>query len=346
MTAAIFDTDAIRLRLRQLRGEAPTGSFYRQGKDGKLECLTSGHDWNDWLADKCMRCGYTYMDLEDNIAPKVCPGKIDGEACIECGKNAVVTIMDNKHWASVRCLQCGNGSTVSKRPPTPVPAGFKRVGPVRQIGGYGMGIGVAGIKAITRPESSKALNDLLRALLDAAHIASNPAHILAGGAPEPDPSRTVEAHHAELRANGEGHLIVGETAEAVSARLTARCGPPDARGCWHRPVDMTEAEWGSVFFGVDPETEEREKLGAASTTAWSATNRARVDAGSACPKPLEMAEASTTDPVLGFWHALRLLRYQHGQRQTVLRHLPEHTEQTLGPASSGRAQASSPRLDL
>lgn len=73
MTAAIYDTDAIRLRAAQLRGEAPSGRRFERGDDGKHVEMTD-HDFS-LSTDRCVRCGYSRIDVQDSFAPKFCPGK-------------------------------------------------------------------------------------------------------------------------------------------------------------------------------------------------------------------------------------------------------------------------------
>lgn len=119
-SAAIYDMDAIRHRAAQLRGEAPSGRYFRQlprlpvpgGRDGRVigttELVEDGHDW-DYATDRCARCRHTAMGVMEGFAPKVCPGKVTGERCIECGENAVQTAQAlGAQLYKVWCLSCGH----------------------------------------------------------------------------------------------------------------------------------------------------------------------------------------------------------------------------------------------
>ena len=69
------DFAAIKSGLDKANGDAPSGTFYGRDADNKPVLVESGHDWADPFDNVCPRCEFTRSDLEDGIAPKVCPGK-------------------------------------------------------------------------------------------------------------------------------------------------------------------------------------------------------------------------------------------------------------------------------
>lgn len=73
MTAIASDFRALNFRLRQLRGDAPSGRYFVPGKDGKYELIEDGHEW-DWCRDACHRCGFTHMEVLERTGPAACPG--------------------------------------------------------------------------------------------------------------------------------------------------------------------------------------------------------------------------------------------------------------------------------
>lgn len=123
---AVFDYDAIANRVAQLRGDAPSGRYFKEAESrapGDRRPIThtylvqDGHDW-DFPSDRCTRCLHTYMGMTEGFAPKVCPGKVTGERCIECGKNAVQTAgASGAAYYKVWCLACGHSIWVDKRKP-------------------------------------------------------------------------------------------------------------------------------------------------------------------------------------------------------------------------------------
>lgn len=128
---AVFDFDSIRHRMAQLRGDAPSGRYFREKQVVRLsppivdkrvirptELVRDGHDW-DWLTDRCTRCLHTAMGIEEGFGPKVCPGKVIGEACIECGANAVQSAFKpGAPCYKVWCLVCHHSIWVDRRAPT------------------------------------------------------------------------------------------------------------------------------------------------------------------------------------------------------------------------------------
>lgn len=121
---AIYDFDAIRHRMAQFSGEAPSGRYFREKPSAyrfqrvikPVELVEDGHDWDFWSA-RCARCGHCVVDLLDSLAPKVCPGKITGEPCIECGERAVVHLGAHLPISKVQCLKCGYGVVVERGKP-------------------------------------------------------------------------------------------------------------------------------------------------------------------------------------------------------------------------------------
>lgn len=115
---AVFDFDSIRNRVAQLNGDAPSGRYFREivrraPGDKRVIAPTAlvedGHDW-DWLTDSCLRCKHTAMGVMEGFAPKICPGKVIGELCVECGEHAVQSAQAmGARMYKVWCLACGHG---------------------------------------------------------------------------------------------------------------------------------------------------------------------------------------------------------------------------------------------
>ena len=72
MTESVFDFKAIAARLGVMHGENRSGTMYRQNDDGTNE-VVSKHELDVW-GNECTRCGFTRIELEDNLAPIKCPG--------------------------------------------------------------------------------------------------------------------------------------------------------------------------------------------------------------------------------------------------------------------------------
>lgn len=104
---AIFDYDTIREHRAVMFQGAPSGKVY--GKHG-LE-----HDF-EFSSDNCHRCYMPQWILEDTDFEgdgngcdpfTVCPGKPNGEKCVNCGRNAVHASYEEQ---IPMCWACGNDS--------------------------------------------------------------------------------------------------------------------------------------------------------------------------------------------------------------------------------------------
>ena len=79
MPAAVFAFQDLNRRLRQLRGEATTGTRYERQDDGSHKSVVD-HDWS--LGGICSACDFRVEDVQDGLVPKQCSGvKPKGAEC-------------------------------------------------------------------------------------------------------------------------------------------------------------------------------------------------------------------------------------------------------------------------
>ena len=100
MMAVMDNLDgAITFRLRQLRGEAPSGNYWQKNADGQYELRARGGEHvMDVHGDRCERCRFSRVELEDGFAP-MCAGRPPrpGEAIFEDSRSLTVHI-DTDEW--------------------------------------------------------------------------------------------------------------------------------------------------------------------------------------------------------------------------------------------------------
>lgn len=132
-SAAVFDDRSIRHHRAVMNGDRASGMMWsnpmlsEEGpkKDWPLGTFVSTREHSYHMGiDGCGACLWSWVNIQDGIAPRSCPGHPPkGEPCISCGKPHVVTlpVRLNRGIASATtiCVSCGYGMVW--RPDMPIP---------------------------------------------------------------------------------------------------------------------------------------------------------------------------------------------------------------------------------